>query len=68
MTPETLIAYGEALYGPHWQTELARVLKVNERTMRRWKAGTSKIPESAAVEIAALAIARASQLVALPPP
>ena len=27
---------GEALYGPRWQTDLARDLEVADRTVRRW--------------------------------
>ena len=40
MTPTLLRKAGEALYGPHWQTFLARDLGVAPRTMRRWAAGT----------------------------
>lgn len=38
MTP--LRQAGEALYGPRWQSDLARALGVSDRTMRRWAAGT----------------------------
>lgn len=34
-----LVEAGEALYGPRWQSELARALGVNERTVRRWATG-----------------------------
>jgi hypothetical protein len=44
MTPALLRAAGEALYGPRWQSELARELGVSDRTMRRWIAG-DPIPE-----------------------
>lgn len=30
---------GEALYGPRWQSDLARDLGVSDRTVRRWVAG-----------------------------
>lgn len=30
---------GEALYGPRWQSELARDLDISDRTVRRWAAG-----------------------------
>jgi len=39
MTPATLRTAGEALYGPRWQSALARDLGVSDRTMRRWVAG-----------------------------
>lgn len=35
---------GEALYGPRWQTELARALGVSDRHMRRW-AASGELPE-----------------------
>lgn len=40
LSPELLRQVGEALYGEQWQTELARALDVNNRTVRRWVAGT----------------------------
>lgn len=39
MSTKLLSDVGEALYGPRWQTELARDLAVADRTMRRWVAG-----------------------------
>lgn len=66
MTPETLIAYGEAIFGSRWQTELARKLRVSDRTMRRWKAGKHEIPENVATEIVALATIKAGKLISLP--
>lgn len=40
----TLVAAGEALYGPRWQSDLARDLGVSDRTMRRWVAGANATP------------------------
>lgn len=54
MTPAILRQAGEALYGPHWQTALARALQVNDRTMRRWIAGDSPLPDGLNEELAAL--------------
>jgi hypothetical protein len=34
---------GTDLYGPRWQSELGRALKVNLRTTRRWFSGKSRI-------------------------
>lgn len=39
-----LVKSGEALYGPRFQSELARDLGVADRTMRRWIAGDTAIP------------------------
>lgn len=36
MTSSDLAVIGEALYGPRWQSDLARDLGVTDRTMRRW--------------------------------
>jgi hypothetical protein len=35
---------GEALYGPRWQSELARAVDISDRTMRRWVADPHEIP------------------------
>jgi hypothetical protein len=35
---------GTFFHGEEWQAPLARDLRVNERTMRRWVAGTEEIP------------------------
>ena len=45
MTPTLLRSAGEAMYGHHWQSFLARDLGVAERSMRRWAAGTHPIPD-----------------------
>ncbi len=45
---------GEALYGPRWQSELARAINVSDRTMRRWVAEPYEIPSTVWDEIGAL--------------
>lgn len=45
MTPALLRSVGLALYGPHWQTFLARDLEVSDRTIRRWAGGMYPIPD-----------------------
>ena len=50
MTPATLKIIGEALYGPRWQSDLARDLNIADRTMRRWCAGED-IPPGVAHEL-----------------
>ena len=52
MTPDELKAVGEALYGRWgWQTRLARTLKVDGSTVRRWLSGASSIPGPAEVAV-----------------
>lgn len=50
----TLIQYGEALYGPRFLHPLAEALGVNERTMRRWVAGDTSPPDSVLDDLQAL--------------
>lgn len=48
MTPAQFKQLGEALYGPRWQTSLARdLVVVTDRTVRRWSEGEHPIPEQA---------------------
>lgn len=56
---------GEALYGPRWQTDLARDLGVSDRTMRRWVAGADDMPAGVAVDLLRLVTERAATLDAL---
>lgn len=44
MSSRLLRDVGEALYGPRWQSDLARDLHVADRTMRRWLAGADDMP------------------------
>ena len=53
---------GEALYGPCWQSELARELDVSDRTMRRWVAGTTDVPAGLYGDLLRLTQARAAAL------
>lgn len=45
MSSKLLQDTGEALYGPRWQTEMARALQVSDRTVRRWVAGSDDVPD-----------------------
>ena len=36
-------AIGAALYGPQWQSEMARALDVNIRTVQRWANGNNDL-------------------------
>ena len=42
---------GEALYGPRWQSDLARDLGVAGRTIRRWLAGADDMPPGVALDL-----------------
>lgn len=54
MTPALLRDAGVALYGPRWQSDLARDLDVADRTVRRWLVGYTPIPDALAGEVRAL--------------
>lgn len=45
MTPRDLETRASALYGDQWQTPLARRIRVEPRTVRKWKAGDRSIPD-----------------------
>jgi hypothetical protein len=45
MKPSDLETRASALYGRTWQTRLAQRLRMEARTVRRWKAGDRDIPE-----------------------
>ncbi len=61
MTPADLRRYGEALYGPRWQTSLARALDVSDRTMRYWLSGR-QMPEGVERDIRALVAQKRNEL------
>ncbi|STX41442.1 Uncharacterised protein [Legionella donaldsonii] len=45
MTSEELVLIGEKLFGNWgWQTKLAKALRVDASTVRRWVSGHSTIP------------------------
>jgi hypothetical protein len=62
ITPEDLAAAGRALYGERWQTSLAQDLHISDRTMRRWLAGDSPIPEHVESEVRAALTARFAEI------
>lgn len=45
MTPQELQTRAASLYGQDWQSPLARRIRVDARTVRRWKAGDREIPD-----------------------
>ncbi|QDO96990.1 hypothetical protein FNB15_06755 [Ferrovibrio terrae] len=47
MTPAQLEKIGIDNFGPQWQSPLARVLRVDARTVRAWISGQNKIPVTA---------------------
>lgn len=56
---------GEALYGPRWQSDMARGLGVSDRTMRRWVAGTHDVPRGVYTDLLRLTQERAELLESL---
>lgn len=53
---------GEALYGPRWQSEIARDLHVADRTVRRWAAGADDLPAGVALDLHRLCEERVAKL------
>ena len=62
MSSRLLKRCGEALYGPRWQSDLARDLKVSDRTVRRWVAGSDDVPDGIYLELLWLCNERAGEL------
>lgn len=62
---DDLVKYGEALFGPRFQRELAEALEVNERTMRRWIAGDTEPPDGIKADLLRLLKERQATLKAL---
>jgi transposase-like protein len=65
LTRSLLVECGEALYGPLWQCAIARDLGVADRTVRRWVAGTTPVPDSLRPALLRLAQDRSTLLQAL---
>ena len=52
MTPDELRAIGEELFGAWgWQTKIAKALRVDGSTVRRWISGATAIPGPAEVAL-----------------
>ena len=62
MSSRLLWRVGEALYGPRWQSEIARDLKVSDRTVRRWVDGSYDVPDGVFQDLLALCQERAAEL------
>jgi hypothetical protein len=58
MTPDELADIGRALYGERWQTALATDLQVADRTMRRWVAGESSVPDGIGRDVRSILVSR----------
>jgi len=65
MSSRLLKRVGEALYGPRWQSEVARDLEVSDRTVRRWLDGSYDVPDGVYLELLARCQERAAELDAL---
>lgn len=62
MTPADLRSLGERVYGPRWQTKLARALPVSTRSIRYWLSGKRKIRPVIAERIRGLAVAKLGKI------
>jgi hypothetical protein len=60
--PELIRAIGEALGGRNWQPELAEILEVNRRTIRRWLNAEDEPRAGVWTELLALMQERQSEL------
>ena len=49
---------GEALFGPRWQSELARALEMSDRHIRRLTSGEAQLTPGILGDIRKIAIAR----------
>ena len=65
MSSKLLRDSGEALYGPRWQSDLARDLNVSDRTMRRWATGADDLPFGVTLDLLCLCRERTQVLDAL---
>lgn len=61
-TISLLLEAGEALYGSQWQSPIARDLNVADRTVRRWIAGESPIPDGISEDVKNLVTSRITVL------
>lgn len=61
----TIHEIGEALYGSHWQSELARALNMSDRHMRRLAAGDAQLTEGMLDDIGKIARERKTDIAAL---
>ena len=57
-----LIETGEALYGPRWQSEIARDLKMSDRHIRRLVAGAAELTPGMVMDLHRIASQRRSDL------
>jgi hypothetical protein len=62
-----LVEAGEALYGSRWQSDMARGLGVSDRTVRRWVADSSAVPQGVYLDLLRITRERAAALDALAP-
>lgn len=62
MTSKLLRDTGEALYGPRWQSELARDLGMSDRHVRRLASGAADLTPGMAMDLLRIATERAQAL------
>lgn len=62
MTTKLLKDAGAALYGPRWQSEIARDLQMSDRHMRRLVAGEARLTSGMAMDLWRIAEERKADL------
>lgn len=65
MSNKLLKDAGMALYGPRWQSDLARDLDVSDRTVRRWAVGAIDAPAGVYIDLLCLVTERQDDLGAI---
>lgn len=54
MAAQTCIEFkqlAQKVFGYGWQSKLAKTFKVNVRTVRRWKTGENRVPDSVIIAL-----------------
>ena len=62
MGPKEFRKSGEVLYGPRWQTDIARALSVDSRRVRQWVKGDRPLPDTIDKDIIQLLRNRLSKI------
>jgi len=65
MSGPTIQEIGEALFGPRWQSELARALEMSDRHMRRLAAGEAPLTPGIMADVRKVAVERGRTIAGL---
>ncbi|MBV5324401.1 MAG: hypothetical protein J0626_03560 [Rhodospirillaceae bacterium] len=65
MDENMIVTVGQALWGSRWQTDMAKALGVNDRTVRSWEQGRCHPRPGIYVDLMRMCLERAQDLDAL---